>query len=154
MNSYLRVDFLKKEGDQKSVSSFAKVKTILGELSISSFVMPFSNKLHFARFRRNCAHYLQCQMSDFLSNNIENLSSRPERPLFLPSTISLFLPRFLVLNNRKPLFIPRFPDICLFHTIPRGGGGGAVGQNINPCCVLKSCVFKITTRNFHSDTTI
>ena len=26
---------------------------------------------------------------------------------------SLFLPHLLVLNNRKPLFLPRFSDICL-----------------------------------------
>ena len=43
-----------------------------------------------------------------------------QNSLFLPSNISLFLPRFLVLNNSKPLFLPRFPDICLFHPIPRG----------------------------------
>ena len=37
---------------------------------------------------------------------------------------SLFLPRFLVLNNRKLLLIPCFLDICLF---------GADSQNIYPC---------------------
>ena len=41
--------------------------------------------------------------------------------LFLPSTISLFLPRFLVLNNRKPFYF--FPVFRIFaYFIPFPGG--------------------------------
>ena len=48
-------------------------------------------------------------------------------PYFFPA-FSLFLPRFLVLNNRKPLFLRRFRIFAyFFHP-----GGVAIGQNIFP----------------------
>ena len=37
-----------------------------------------------------------------------------QNSLFLPPTFSLFLPRFLVLNNRKPLFLTRFRILAYF----------------------------------------
>ena len=59
------------------------------------------------------------------SRNVTRVFSRvnimAKIPYFFPLLllISFFL-RFLVLNNRKPLFLPRFSDICLF--LPRGWG--------------------------------
>ena len=47
---------------------------------------------------------------------------------FFP-TFSLFLPRFLVLNNRKSLFLSRFRIFAYFL---HPGGGGAIGKNIYP----------------------
>ena len=56
-------------------------------------------------------------------------------PRFLISspTLSLFLPRFLVLNNRNPYFFLVFGYLLISSIPPPAPRGVAIGQNIYPC---------------------